>query len=122
MFHKGGARFGHLPLRSYTCIYAAELRNGAVKVGRTSQPSVRMDNLLVSVRTTYGCELARVHVGPDIGLQNAKRAERRLIERMRRIGGKVGNTAEYFQCIPFGVAVNLVNQMSKTINTAVQGF
>ena len=102
MFHKGGARFGHLPLRSYTCIYVAELRNGAVKVGRTSQPSIRMDVLQFDVRTKYGCELDRVHVGPDIGLQNAKRAERRLIDRMRRIGVKFGNTVEYFQHIRFG--------------------
>lgn len=110
-YHKN-APHKHLPYYAGGCLYAVELTSGAIKVGRTKQPRLRMDTLLYYVRTRWGLAFSNVHMGPDIG-KRIYPLEHALIARMEEVGGsRIGRAQEFFENVPFAKAVELVTEIS----------
>ena len=115
--HNGRGRFAHIPqyaTHDSGYLYVAEFDNGLVKVGFSSNPRTRIGSLEHQTRRKYRAELARIHIGCDIGYGAARKAEQRVIARLAAIGLPCTGTQEYFQHIQFGTAVNLVKQMART--------
>lgn len=95
------------------CLYAVELQNGWVKVGRSANPRSRMSSLGQNIWRHFRESIARYHIGPDIGWRMACAAERDLICRVRESGGRPTVIGECFSGVPFDAAVQLVAEVSK---------
>jgi hypothetical protein len=101
-------RFGDLPDRNYACVYAVDLGNGIVKVGRTKSPKVRMEYLSRFARKEFGCDIARAHISPEIhGRAAYLSAEFSLLKRLRDIGTPHPKYREFFTGVTFEQAVAL---------------
>lgn len=102
-----------LPWKDYRTIYAVEFTNGIVKVGCTGSMNSRFTALAAEARRKHGGDMARLHYGVNIpGRRGHLIAEKELLRRMNRIArARVGHF-EYFEHVAFGVAMNLVDQVS----------
>jgi hypothetical protein len=107
------ARFSGIPRSFDACIYAVELTNGLVKVGFSRNPRTRMTSLRAQVARVFGADIARFHIGVDLPLRAAVRAEGAALIRIGRIGTVVCGHKEFFTGVCFGAAVTLVSQVSR---------
>ena len=107
-----GARYAAIPREYDGCVYAVEFTNGIVKVGHSRNPRTRMDSLANQVRRKYGARFARFYIGRDIPAKVAAKTEREVLRRLSGMGNNIAKTTEFFTGIRFGVAVNLIRQMS----------
>lgn len=107
-------RFHQIPRFYSGCVYAAELTNGVVKVGFSRNPRTRMGTLVLQARRLFGADVARFHIGLDMTEpKQALRAERELLTRASRIGSTCKGSREFFSNLPFPVAANLIDQLSR---------
>jgi hypothetical protein len=107
-------RFHSIPRFFSGCVYAAEFSNGLVKVGFSRNPRTRMGTLVNQVRRQFKSEIVRYHIGADLGHDlQATRAEQDLLRRVGRIGTPLKGSCEVFRNLPFPVAANLINQLSR---------
>lgn len=108
------ARFHQIPRVFGGCVYAAELSNGLVKVGFSRNPRTRMGSLVTQARRIFGAEIVRFHIGVDMRASaQAIRAEREVLVRASRIGSPCKESQEFFGNLPFPVAANLIDQLSR---------
>lgn len=107
-------RFSSIPRFFSGCVYAVELTNGIVKVGFSRNPRTRMQALTFEAKRVYRCGVSRFHIGHDFdNSMQATRAELELIDRASKVGVAFRGRREYFVNLPFGVAANMVDQLSK---------
>jgi len=107
-------RFCEIPRFYSGCVYAAELTNGIVKVGFSRNPRTRMGTLVLQARRMFGADIARFHIGLDMTEpRQALQAERELLTRVSKIGAPCKGSREFFRNLPFPVAANLINQLSR---------
>ncbi len=110
-----------IPRRFNSCIYAAELKNGVIKVGFSRNPRTRMCTLAVEVKRNLRSAILRWHISPNIpDAKTGRNAEAALLARMRQIGNVLAGRQEYFKDVSFGAAVTLVNQMARPVATSMK--
>jgi hypothetical protein len=81
-------RFYNIPRVFDGCVYAAELKNGMVKVGFSKNPRTRIHSLLNQVKRKYNADLRNYHVSPNLTVKQARIAELALIKAANRINLK----------------------------------
>lgn len=103
-------RFASLP--NGASLYAAELSTGVVKVGCTNSPRGRLMALANEVRRHHSADLVRFHVVKRATAVGGRRAEVRVIERMKELGELVPGRAEFFRGVAFEQAVQVLDDVS----------
>jgi hypothetical protein len=102
--------------RGVNCVYAAQLKNGLVKVGFSRNPRTRMESLRWQVRRQFRSEVIAVFLSdalPDSWPMRVSLAEKAVLRRLAGIGTTVAGTNEFFMHVPFGLAVTLIRQMTR---------
>jgi hypothetical protein len=104
------------------CLYAVEVGDGVVKVGMSRNPRTRMSTLLTTVRKSFGCDLGRYYVGPDLDSSRmVNHAEAVLIARMQAEGDVLPGRLEFFSGVTFERAQALVDLVSADFLQAGNG-
>lgn len=102
-------RFAHLPLGS--CMYAAELSNGIVKIGCALNGRGRLMSLANEVKRAFDADLLRFHVVKRPTEIGGRRMEVRTINRLRLMGKQLPGRQEYFEGVTFEQAVRVLDEL-----------
>jgi hypothetical protein len=116
----GNKRFASIPRGVGSCVYAAQLSNGLVKVGFSRNPRTRMGHLVWQVRRQFNSELTAFYVGEPLPAPALRGiwTESAVLRRLATIGTPIAGAREFFRDVRFGVAVTLVRQMTRAQQAA----
>jgi hypothetical protein len=90
-------------------VYAVEMMNGFVKVGRSANPEHRLAQLASYARRVLSTDIARFFVVCGVGLKTCAYIERAVLRRVRDIDAPV-HGAECFAKISLGYACSLIRE------------
>lgn len=107
-------KFPHVALDSGPVVYAAAFSNGMVKVGYTSSARLRMSTVATTARREYGASLVDFHVSaPHASEREARNNEDALLVALWSRGAtNLPSRHEYFDGLPFAVAVELCQRIT----------
>jgi hypothetical protein len=101
-------RFANVPRGS--CLYAAELTNGLIKIGCSGSAQGRLMSLANEARRFLGADVARYHVVKRPFEFGGRKAEVTAIKRLGAIGRAAAGRQEYFLGVTFEQAVAAITR------------